>query len=338
MPRGFSETHSTVFEPRLGIAYRINQKTALRLGGGIYHTRIQLNDSTLLGGNPPIQFKVGVTNGIVDQPAGATARRLPAGDDRCRTPSSTIRPPTTGALSVQRELPLDVVADVTYVGRMGLHLQRERNINQLQPGTVQANPGVNVNALRPYLGFATIRLSENAGRSIYNGLQLNLERRFRNGLGFGVAYTSPACATTATTSATRSTTPTTTAATGPSPTTTARTCSTSTTSTSCPSGASRTRCSRRSWAAGRSPASPTTSRVGRSPSGARRTSRASATPRPSPGTWSATPHIDNPQFSNGRAVDQNFWFNPAAFARPAAGTFGNGGRNPAGLRGPAFQS
>ena len=82
-----------------------------------------------------------------------------------------------------------MVADVTYVGRMGLHLQRERNINQLQPGTVQANPGVNVNALRPYPGFATIRLSENAGRSIYNGLQVNLERRFRNGLGFGVAYT-----------------------------------------------------------------------------------------------------------------------------------------------------
>ena len=105
-----------------------------------------------------------------------------------------------------------MVADVTYVGRMGLHLQRERNINQLQPGTVQANPGVNANALRPYKGFATIRLSENAGRSIYHGLQLNLERRFRSGLGFGVAYTLSRCATTPTTSATSSTTPTTTAA------------------------------------------------------------------------------------------------------------------------------
>jgi len=50
------------------------------------------------------------------------------------------------------------------------------------------------------------------------------------------------------------------------------------------------------------------------------------------------PAIDNPQFSNGRAVDQNFWFNPAAFARPAAGTFGSGGRNPSGLRAPGFQS
>ena len=45
------------------------------------------------------------------------------------------------------------------------------------------------NALRPYKGFGTIRLSENAGRSEYHGMQVNLERRFRGGLGFGVAYT-----------------------------------------------------------------------------------------------------------------------------------------------------
>jgi hypothetical protein len=188
LPEGFSETHSAVFQPRLGLAYRLNEKTVLRFGGGIYHTRITLNDSTLLGGNPPIQFKSGVTNGVVDQPTGGTRREFPL----IMTMQDPIFMHPTAynwSTSFQRELPLDMALDVTYVGRMGTHLQRERNINQLQPGTLQANPGVNPNALRPYLGFGAIRLSENTGRSIYHGLQVGLERRFRNGLGFGVAYT-----------------------------------------------------------------------------------------------------------------------------------------------------
>jgi len=188
LPRGFSQTHSTVFQPRFGMAYQLNPKTVLRLGAGLFHTRVTLNDSTLLGGNPPIQFKVGITDGLVDQPTGGTRQNFPL----VMTMQDPIfKHPTAynWSASFQRELPFDVAVDLTYVGRMGLHLQRERNINQLAPGTRFANPGVNPNALRPYLGFATIRLSENAGRSIYHGLQASLERRFRGGLGFGVAYT-----------------------------------------------------------------------------------------------------------------------------------------------------
>lgn len=41
--------------------------------------------------------------------------------------------------------------------------QRKRNINQLAPGTLQANPGIKVNALRPYQGFGVISLAEDSG-------------------------------------------------------------------------------------------------------------------------------------------------------------------------------
>jgi hypothetical protein len=90
---------------------------------------------------------------------------------------------------VQRELPGGFVVDATYVGRRGLYLQRERNINQLPAGTLQANPGVNIAALRPYKGYGAIRISENAGYSKYNSLQLSADRRYANGLKVGVAYT-----------------------------------------------------------------------------------------------------------------------------------------------------
>lgn len=43
--------------------------------------------------------------------------------------------------------------------------------------------------LRPYKDFAQIPMAENAGRSEYNGLQLELNRRFDRGLACGVVYT-----------------------------------------------------------------------------------------------------------------------------------------------------
>jgi hypothetical protein len=57
------------------------------------------------------------------------------------------------------------------------------------PGTVQANPGINQNALRPYSGYGQIYEMSYNGSSRYNGLQLALTRRYRRGLLYGVAYT-----------------------------------------------------------------------------------------------------------------------------------------------------
>src|SRR2546425_9333618 len=93
------------------------------------------------------------------------------------------------ATGVQREMPFGFMVDVTYVGRLGRNLQRERNINQLLPGTLQANQNVNIAALRPYRGYGAIRLTENSGSSRYNALQISADRRYLNGLKVGFAYT-----------------------------------------------------------------------------------------------------------------------------------------------------
>jgi hypothetical protein len=84
---------------------------------------------------------------------------------------------------------MGTTVEVGYVGRQGQNLERTRELNALPPGTRQANPGINENFLRPYRGFAFINLGENAARSLYHGLQISVDRRFRNGLGFGGAYT-----------------------------------------------------------------------------------------------------------------------------------------------------
>ena len=153
-PRGFSETHYNVFEPRLGLSYQLNEKTIVRASGGIFHNRVTLNDSTLLGGNPPFQPQATVSNGSVDNPAGAGtsgAATLPFGingqDPVFKHPTSYM-----WGIGIQREIPLGFTMDITYIGRRGNYLQRERNINQLQPGTLPA-PGVNIAALRAVQGL-----------------------------------------------------------------------------------------------------------------------------------------------------------------------------------------
>jgi hypothetical protein len=189
-PRGFSETHANVFEPRLGMSYQVDDKTVVRASGGVFHNRVTLNDSTLLGGNPPFQPQVTIANGSADNPGGGTlgGADLPFainGQDLA------FKAPTAYQWSagVQREIPFGFTVDVSYVGRRGLYLQRERNVNQLLPGTLQANPGVNIAALRPYLGYGAIRISENSGRSTYHSLQISADRRYKNGLKVGAAYT-----------------------------------------------------------------------------------------------------------------------------------------------------
>jgi len=188
-PRGLTETHKNVFEPRIGASYAWNEKTLLKVSTGVFHNRVTLNDSLLLGGNPPFQPQVSVSNGLVDNPGGAGgAAALPLGMTAI---DPVFNHPTAYMWSagVQRELPFGFTLDAAYVGRRGVYLQRERNINQLAAGTVQANPNVNVAALRPFKGYGVIRLSENAGTSKYNALQLGLDRRYRNGFKFGAAYT-----------------------------------------------------------------------------------------------------------------------------------------------------
>ena len=71
------------------------------------------------------------------------------------------------ATGVQRELPFGFVLDVTYVGRLGRTCSGSATSISCSRARSQANPGVNIAALRPYLGYGAIRLAENAGRSMY---------------------------------------------------------------------------------------------------------------------------------------------------------------------------
>ncbi|MDQ1472756.1 MAG: hypothetical protein QOJ99_4236 [Bryobacterales bacterium] len=188
LPDGLAETHYTVFQPRLGVAYALTPRTALRAGIGAFANRTAINRDTALGGNAPFQPQTTVINGSADAPGGATPRLFPF-TLTSQDPVFKIPVAWNWNATFQREIGWGTTVEIGYVGRRGIHNQRKRNINQLQPGTVQANPGINVNALRPFVGLGILGLAENSGLSQYNGLQISIERRVATDLHFGVAYT-----------------------------------------------------------------------------------------------------------------------------------------------------
>ncbi len=178
------------FQPRVGVAYTLNDKTVLRGGAGRFVNRFGLFDNIFPGANSPFQPFETVNNVSVDNPGAAlTAGTAPP--ITVTTLARNLKPAEsyTWNATIQRQLPWKSLLEVAYIGRRGLHLPEVFDINQPTVGALLANPGVNVNALRPYKGFAAIQMEESTATSMYNAMQLSWNRRFTNGISVGLAYT-----------------------------------------------------------------------------------------------------------------------------------------------------
>ena len=186
--RGYHPTVMSDIQPRFGFAYQFSPGSVLRGGAGRYIQRLGISDNVQVGGNAPFQPSSTVTRGSVDNPGGVGANSTPLSftSHQFNYPS-----PNAYGWNVTMEQDFHEIGTFTlgYVGRRGLHLEQLANINQLQPGTIQANAGINADALRPYRGYSTILESENQGAAIYHSLQANFKRRLSKGFLFGVAYT-----------------------------------------------------------------------------------------------------------------------------------------------------
>ncbi len=186
----YPSPHQFDIVPRVGLAYRLGAKHVLRAGFGGFIARPGVYDSVFLGGNPPWQPMASVTNGTADNPGGTDRVAFPQFfmtiDPAYKQPRSY-----NWNVTYQREIPFETTIEIAYVGTVGNYLSRERDLNQLPTGTafLPENSGANTAYLRQYKGFANINMLEHSNRSEYNGLQLEVSRRFSNGLSYGFAYT-----------------------------------------------------------------------------------------------------------------------------------------------------
>jgi Carboxypeptidase regulatory-like domain/TonB dependent receptor len=177
------------FAPRLGIAYRLNNKTVLRGGYGIYFNPNQTNSFTFLSGNPPFSQVLTYTS-LPNTPQLSLTNPTPAGLGAAPPPNVTTdnwHLPTAymnqWSFSVQRELWSGSGLELQYLGSHSVHLDRNYYNNTPLPG-----PGA-INPRRPNQAFAQIRTVQNDMVATYQGLSAVLRQRMMRRLQFLASYT-----------------------------------------------------------------------------------------------------------------------------------------------------
>jgi hypothetical protein len=201
IPRSGLSGNNFNFAPRVGVAFKITNKTVFHAGYGIYYSAPNVwnaeipainapavdywtfNNSTTYAANAPNGSSfVFAQNGFVHTVA-TSASALPKGlpvyaiDPNDKTPYSE-----QWHASIKREIPYSTVLTIAYVGTSGVHLDDLVDINAGSPGTTHVSTG------RPYPFFASINELKTSQISHYNSLQVSAERR-AHGLGFLASYT-----------------------------------------------------------------------------------------------------------------------------------------------------
>ncbi len=206
---------TTNLAPRLGLTYRLNDKTVLQAGYGMFYGRFQGGtiDNLFTTGNGVYQTAVTLNsttapqlaagpvfpNALAAQPAGASvsAASLQFLAPNIKTPYSE-----QGNIGIQRQLTSDLSINVSYIWSRGVQLYGVRDLNLPSTTTnftytvndTSGNPAFNYTTpvyvgTRPDTRYGGVYYDENGVNSYYNGMAVQVNKRFAHGLQAHVAYT-----------------------------------------------------------------------------------------------------------------------------------------------------
>ena len=192
--------------PRLGFAYDLSgaQRFVFRGGFGIFFDRPDGNSIYGLVANPPNASSVNANFGQL-QTLGTSGLSI-QGPPALSTYEYEAKLPTSYQwnFGVQMALPWSSALDLEYVGQAARYQGQNVDINQVDIGAaflpenqdptlaVSPTPGgsaVPTDQMRAFKGYGSITQFTQRGSNEYHSIQSSFNRRFHNGLSFGLNYT-----------------------------------------------------------------------------------------------------------------------------------------------------
>jgi hypothetical protein len=212
---GIANTNYTwpalVVAPRFGFAYDLTGKSSwvLRGGVGLFYDRPDGNTVFSTPGNPPSATEQNLLYGTLGN-LGQGLSPQPVPSMVIFQYNAQIPSELQWNVGVQKSLPGQLVADVSYVGNHGYNLLGSfqggdlQNLNSVDYGaaylpkyqdptlgtsTVPGASAYSSNLLRPFPGLSVISQNTTNFYDTYHSIQIRVNRRFSHGLLFGVNYT-----------------------------------------------------------------------------------------------------------------------------------------------------
>ncbi len=210
--RGLVHPDKNDFAPRVGFSWQPAQRMVLRGGYGVFYQHIvRIGSESMLALNPPA-----VLDGSLAQTLGSTtpafilksgfpaAQFTPALVDltklqtRAQDPNERSGYVNQVSFGPQIQLSQSTTLDLSYVGNFGRKMNRLRNANQGlvtgfdstgKPLTLFPYANLNTTLTATTGNHAFLELATNDGNTNYNGLLVSLRRRFTHRLSYGVSYT-----------------------------------------------------------------------------------------------------------------------------------------------------